>query len=146
MNQSKRIALLACFAVLLGALNCAATEDEFFGTFSHKSKDFSLEFEWTIDGITNLKVAGVSYPGPIKYDNYGIFGNTAFYRIVVEESRSTVKDVELLVLFNKGKVLHVSAVYADVVFRESRTGDFDVRFIRTFEMKFKPARTDMKER
>jgi hypothetical protein len=138
MKGASTKALLFLLMLLVSPLGLYAWHEEIlFGTYSHQSKDLSIRFSWDLEGISQLEINGRRYVG-VSDDNLGVHGNTAFYRIGIEQTERTLKFLDLLIFYQENKVVLVSGFFADLELSGSQKNDFKVRFAKAIELKFKP--------
>jgi hypothetical protein len=122
-------------ALLAFPLAVSAWQEEILkGTYVYRSKDLSISFIWGDDGVERLRINGRSYPDA-KYDNLGMFGNSALIEIRVEEKPTSLKVIELLFFVDGKKPLVVSGYYADI--RNMREdGSFTPAVSKSIEMRY----------
>jgi hypothetical protein len=109
-----------------------------WGKYSYKSKDLSLEFFWTIDGIKDVRINGFSYRKIVSAesengDNFGSEGVFPFW-IKFEENNQELKRLDLLLFFNDGKLKCVSGLYSDVAFSNAEKPQPKVIFAKAIEL------------
>jgi hypothetical protein len=114
-----------------------------WGKYSYKSKDLSLEFSWTIDGIKDVRINGFSYSKIVSAesengDNFGSEGVFPFW-IKFKENNQELKRLDLLLFFNDGKLKCVSGLYSDVAFSNAERPQSKVIFTKAIELRYSKA-------
>ncbi|MCL4524562.1 MAG: hypothetical protein M1453_10460 [Acidobacteria bacterium] len=132
----KTIALIVM--VLLSPIACSATETEFlYGLYTYRSSDLSFEFHLTDGGITHFRSNDFVCP-TLSWNPLGDLRNTSVYELTCKQTERRYNLVRLFVFFARGKVLKVSGLYADIEYQKPKEEIFEVRMVRTIEMKFTP--------
>jgi hypothetical protein len=132
-----------CLAFLLSLpLATSAWEEEILkGTYTYRSSDLSISFDWTEDWVKHLVINGHEFPKATN-DMLGKFGSTAFVEIRAEEQHGSQKIIKLLFFCDAQKPLLISGYYADMNdFRED--GTFHVVKMKAIEMTYKPPQKDL---
>jgi hypothetical protein len=121
-------------------MNLGASHPEYYyGFYSFKSKDFSIEFLLDEQGISNLRLDSKGSMSGFRYNDLGQFGNTALLEISSEEDETRVVEIKLLILLNDNKVELVTGYYAVIdrsQLRQMRT--FGVKDLKAITMRFVP--------
>ena len=123
---------------------CQATGPEgAWGKYSYKSKELNLEFSWDIDGIKDVRIDGIGYARIVSAesenrDNFGSEGVFPFW-IKFEESDQELKRLDLLLLFNDGKLKCVSGLYSDVAFPNAQNPQSRVILAKALELHYSKA-------
>jgi len=113
----------------------ATHEEIVWGSYSYKSDSLSIQFRWDINGISNLNVNGHSYTrSQVSYTYSGDPGSCV---IRIQENDTDAGLMRLVFLLRGQSVLFVSGYYAELS-NVSEDGQFNLKSVRTIEMKFAP--------
>jgi hypothetical protein len=123
-------------------LSHATGPEEAWGKYSYKDKDLNIEFAWGIDGIKNVKIDGRGYIKVVSAekdngDNFGSEGVFPFW-IAIEETDTASKRLDLLLLFEKGKLKCVAGLYSETELSSPSTKESRVSRAKAFQLRFSP--------
>lgn len=139
----RRAILLATIGLLLWPLRSPATGPEgAWGKYSYRSKDLNIDFLWDIDGIRDVKIDGLRYSKVLSAenengDNFGSEGVFPFW-ISFEENEKELKRLNLLLLFNNGKLKCISGLYSHVELPNAQTHQFRIIQAKAIQLSFAP--------
>lgn len=137
MRVSLRKAIICLALILICPVISYAWQEEILkGIYTYQTKALSIRFMWGENGVEDLRINGLSYP-KAKYDNLGIFGNSALIEIRAEDTQAGLRIIRLLFFCNQRVPLVVSGYYADL--RDIREdGSFTANSVKAIEMRYHP--------
>jgi hypothetical protein len=113
-----------------------------WGKYTYKDKDLSIAFSWDIDGIKNVRVDGRAYAKVVSAekengDNFGSEGVFPFW-VVIEETDKGSKRLDLLLLFENGKLKCAAGLYSQTELSSPSTKQFRVVHAKVLQLHFSP--------
>jgi hypothetical protein len=138
-----RLILLGTVSLLVFPMRSPATGPEgAWGKYSYRDKDLDIVFSWDIGGIKNVRVGGRTYakvvsPEKENGDNFGSEGVFPFW-VVIEETDKGSKRLDLLLLFENGKLKCVAGLYSQAELLSPSTKQSRVTRAKVFQLHFSP--------
>lgn len=137
---------LVFLLLLLFLFPCPSTAtgpESAWGKYSYESKDLSLKFSWSMDGIKDVLINGHRYTQIVSAesengDNFGSEGVFPFW-IKFEDSTQELKRLDLLLFFSDGKLKCVSGLYSDVAFSKTEQPQIRVILAKAIELHYTKA-------
>jgi hypothetical protein len=111
-----------------------------WGKYSYRDKDLKIDFSWDMDGIKDMRVDGHSYGKVVSAekengDNFGSEGIFPFW-IVIEETDKGSKRLDLLLLFENGKLKCAAGLYSQTELSSLPTKQSIVKRAKAFQLSF----------